>query len=286
MNAVKLLNASAVVKTVATVALAGAALVALAGCGAGGAGAAAASDDKTIVVGASPAPHAEILEQVKSRLADEGYTLEIKEYTDYVQPNLALEDGALDANYFQHITYLNDFNEEKGTNLASAGSIHFEPLCLYPGKTASLDARPDGAQIAVPSDTTNEARALQLLQAQGLITIKDGAGFAATANDIVDNPKNIKIIETEAASLPRTLQDVDLAVINGNYAIGAGLEPSTALASEGESSEAAEQYVNVVAVRAGDESSDKIKALVNALQSDEVKQFIEQTYGVAVIPSF
>ena len=223
---------------------------------------------------------------MKSRLADEGYTLEIKEYTDYVQPNLALEDGALDANYFQHITYLNDFNEEKGTNLASAGSIHFEPLCLYPGKTASLDALPDGAQIAVPSDTTNEARALQLLQAQGLITIKDGAGFAATANDIVDNPKNIKIIETEAASLPRTLQDVDLAVINGNYAIGAGLEPSTALASEGESSEAAEQYVNVVAVRAGDESSDKIKALVNALQSDEVKQFIEQTYGVAVIPSF
>ena len=276
------MNASTIVKTIAAVALASAALVALAGCGSN----AAAGDEKTIVVGASPTPHAEILEQVKDRLADEGYTLEVKEFTDYVQPNTALEDGALDANYFQHITYLEDFNDERGTNLASAGGIHFEPLGLYPGKTASLDALPDGAQIAVPSDTTNEARALLLLESQGLIKIRDGAGLAATANDIVENPKNLTIVETEAASLPRTLQDVDLAVINGNYAIGAGLEPETALASEDENSEAADKYVNVVAVRAGDESSEKIKALVNALQSDEVKRFIEDTYGVAVIPSF
>ena len=180
------MNASTIVKTIAAVALASAALVALAGCGSN----AAAGDEKTIVVGASPTPHAEILEQVKDRLADEGYTLEVKEFTDYVQPNTALEDGALDANYFQHITYLEDFNDERGTNLASAGGIHFEPLCLYPGKTASLDALPDGAQIAVPSDTTNEARALLLLESQGLIKIRDGAGLAATANDIVENPKN------------------------------------------------------------------------------------------------
>ena len=262
-----------------------------AGCGSNGSGDSAGNDaasgeDKVIKVGASPAPHAEILEQIKGQLADEGYTLEIREFSDYVQPNTALSDGELDANYFQHITYLEDFNAERGTDLASVGAIHFEPLCVYPGKSASFDALPDGAKIAVPNDATNEARALLLLQDQGLIKLKDGAGLTATKNDIAENPKNIEIIEAEAAALPRTLADVDLAVINGNYAIGAGLDPSLAIASEKVDSEAAEKYVNVVAVRAGDESSDKIKALVKALQGDTVKQFIDSTYDGAVVATF
>lgn len=261
------MNASTIVKTIAAVALASAALVALAGCGSN----AAAGDEKTIVVGASPTPHAEILEQVKDRLADEGYTLEVKEFTDYVQPNTALEDGALDANYFQHITYLEDFNDERGTNLASAGGIHFEPLCLYPGKTASLDALPDGAQIAVPSDTTNEARALLLLESQGLIKIRDGAGLAATANDIVENPKNLTIVETEAASLPRTLQDVDLAVINGNYAIGAGLDLADAAYVE----QLSEGYYNVIAVQGADADAEFAQAVKGIVQSDAFKSVID-----------
>ena len=264
-----------VVKIGLAAALACATLGVLAGCGSNGSGDPASNgsaDDKVIKVGASPAPHAEILEQIKAQLADEGYTLEIQEFSDYVTPNTALSDGELDANYFQHITYLEDFNAERGTDLASAGGIHFEPLCVYPGKSASFDALADGAKIAVPNDATNEARALLLLQDEGLIKLKDGAGLTATKNDIAENPKNIEIIEAEAAALPRTLDDVDLAVINGNYAIGAGLDPSTAIASEETDSEAAEKYVNVVAVRSGEESSEKIQALVKALQSDTVKQ--------------
>ncbi|MEG0324634.1 MAG: MetQ/NlpA family ABC transporter substrate-binding protein, partial [Raoultibacter sp.] len=173
-----------------------------------------------------------------------------------------------------------------GTDLVSAGSIHFEPLCVYPGKSSSIDALPNGAKIAVPSDPTNEARALLLLQDQGLIKIKDGAGLAATKNDITENPKNIEIIEAEAASLPRTLEDVDLAVINGNYAIGAGLDPATALASEKVDSEAAEKYVNVVAVRPADKDSEKIQALVKALQSATVKDYIGKTYNGGVVATF
>ncbi len=278
-----------VVKIGLAAALACATLGVLAGCGSNGSGDPASNgsaDDKVIKVGASPAPHAEILEQIKAQLADEGYTLEIQEFSDYVTPNTALSDGELDANYFQHITYLEDFNAERGTDLASAGGIHFEPLCVYPGKSASFDALADGAKIAVPNDATNEARALLLLQDEGLIKLKDGAGLTATKNDIAENPKNIEIIEAEAAALPRTLDDVDLAVINGNYAIGAGLDPSTAIASEETDSEAAEKYVNVVAVRSGEESSEKIQALVKALQSDTVKQYIDATYNGAVVATF
>lgn len=278
-----------VVKIGLAAALACATLGVLAGCGSNGSEDSASSgsaDDKVIKVGASPAPHAEILEQIKAQLADEGYTLEIQEFSDYVTPNTALSDGELDANYFQHITYLEDFNAERGTDLASAGGIHFEPLCVYPGKSASFDALADGAKIAVPNDATNEARALLLLQDEGLIKLKDGAGLTATKNDIAENPKNIEIIEAEAAALPRTLDDVDLAVINGNYAIGAGLDPSTAIASEETDSEAAEKYVNVVAVRSGEEGSEKIQALVKALQSDTVKQYIDATYNGAVVATF
>ena len=277
-----------VVKVGLAAALTCGALGLFAGCTTGDkqAGPADPAESKTITVGASPAPHAEILELVKAQLADEGYTLEIKEFSDYVTPNTALADGELDANYFQHITYLEDFAKEKGLDLVSAGVIHFEPLSVYAGKSASFDALPDNAKIAVPSDPTNEARALLLLQDQGVITLKDGAGLTATKNDIADNPQNIEIIEAEAAALPRTLEDVDLAVINGNYAIGAGLDSSSALAGEKTGSEAAERYVNVVAVRGGDEGSAKIQALVKALQSDTVKDFIEKTYDGVVVATF
>lgn len=241
------------------------------------------SEDTVIRIGASPAPHAEILAQIEDTLAGEGYTLEVVEYSDYIQPNEALSDGSLDANYFQHITYLENYNEEKGTDLVSAGAVHFEPLCIYPGKTASLADLADGAQIAVPSDPTNEARALLLLEEEGIITLAEGVGLEATPNDIVENPKSIDILEVEAAALPRTLEDVDLGVINGNYAISSGLDPETALVSEDVNSAAAERYANVVAVRAGDEGSEKIKALVAALQSDKVKAFIEEAYNGAVV---
>ena len=277
-----------VVKVGLAAALTCGALGLFAGCTTGDqqAGPADPAESKTIPVGASPAPHAEILELVKAQLADEGYTLEIKEFSDYVTPNTALADGELDANYFQHITYLEDFAKEKGLDLVSAGGIHFEPLSVYAGKSASFDALPDNAKIAVPCDPTNEAGALLLLQDQGVITLKDGAGLTATKNDIADNPQNIEIIEAEAAALPRTLEDVDLAVINGNYAIGAGLDSSSALAGEKTGSEAAERYVNVVAVRGGDEGSSKIQALVKALQSDTVKDFIEKTYDGVVVATF
>lgn len=239
---------------------------------------------ETVTVGASPAPHAEILEAAKDAMAAKGYDLEIVEYVDYVQPNLALESGDLDANYFQHITYLEDFNAERGTHLASAGSIHYEPFGIYAGKTASLEELADGAQVAVPNDATNEARALLLLEAQGLIKLKEGAGLAATKNDIVENPKNLDIVEIEAAQIPRSLSSVDVAVINGNYAIDAGLSVADALAVEASDSEAAEKYANVVAVQEGHENDPAIKALVEVLKSDEIKDFIETTYEGAVVP--
>ena len=239
-----------------------------------------------IVVGASPAPHAEILAAAEPVLNEAGYTLKIVEYTDYVQPNLALEAGELDANYFQHGPYLEQFNEEQGTDLVSAGTIHYEPFGIYAGKTASLEELADGATVAVPNDTTNEARALLLLAAQGLLKLKEGAGLDATRNDIEENPKNLEILEVEAAQIPLSLQDVDIAVINGNYAIDAGLKVSDALAVEASDSEAAVTYGNVVAVRNGDENSDKTKALVEALKSDTVKEFIDETYAGAVVPMF
>lgn len=251
----------------------------LSGCG-------SSAEDKTIKVGASPSPHAEILGAAKDLLAEQGWTLEVVEYSDYIQPNAALTNGELDANYFQHLPYLENYNAENGTDLASAAEVHFEPLGLYAGKTASVDELADGAQIAVPSDTTNEARALLLLEAQGLITLKDGVGLEATANDIVENPKNIEVIEAEAAALPRMLEDVDMAVINGNYALSSGLDASLVVAQEDDASEASGVYPNVVAVRSDAVDSEKTKALVAALESDEVKQFIEETYGSAVIPLF
>ena len=226
-----------------------------------------------IVVGASPAPHAEILKAANDVLKEKGYELEIKEYVDYIQPNLALESGDLDANYFQHLPYLESFNKENGTNLVSAGAIHYEPFGVYAGKTTSLDELQDGATIAVPNDTTNEARALLLLEAQGLIKLKEDAGLTATKNDIVENPKNLQLYEVEAAQLPRVIGDVDVAVINGNYAIEAGYKVSDALAVEASDSLAATTYGNIVAVRAGEENDPAIQALIEALTSDEVKAF-------------
>lgn len=256
--------------------------VGLTGCGAQKQG---PVKEGSIVVGASPSPHAQILEAVSEQLAQKGYQLEIKEFTDYIMPNTALEDGELDANFFQHQPYLTDFNEKNGTKLVSAAAIHFEPLGIYGGKTADLADLPEGAQIAVPNDTTNEARALWLLQAQGIIEVDEQAGLEATKQDITSNPKNVEIVEMEAAQLPRALADVDFAVINGNYAVAAEIADQV-LVTEDKDSEAAKQYANIVAVREGDENREDIKALVEALQSDEVKAYIKETFGSTVIPVF
>ena len=240
----------------------------------------------TLKVGATPAPHAEILEVVKDILAEQGITLDIVQYNDYVQPNNAVEDGSLDANYFQHITYMNDFNDQNGTHLVSAAEVHYEPMSLYAGKVSSLDELPDGALIGVPNDATNEARALLVLQQEGLITLRDGAGITATINDIVDNPKNLQFSEMEAAQLPLRLADLDMAVINGNYAIDAGLSMDDALATESADGEAAQAYVNVLAVKEGREADPAIQALAAALCSDEVKTYIEENYNGAVVAVF
>ncbi len=244
------------------------------------------ADDKTVVIGATPAPHCEILEVAKELMAAEGYTLDIQEFNDYVVPNNSVEQGELDANYFQHITYMNSFNDEHGTHLVSVAGIHYEPFGLYAGKTASLDELAGGAQIAVPNDSSNEARALLLLQQEGLIVLKEDAGLAATKDDIVENPKNLEIVEMAAEQLPRTLQDVDMAVINGNFAIDAGLKVADAVAVEAADGAAAEAYVNVLTVKEGMEEDAGIQALIKALQSDEVKAFIEETYAGAVVPLF
>lgn len=260
----------------------------LTGCGSGSAENNSADSETggTITVAASPAPHAEILNAAKDVLAEQGITLEVKEFNDYVLPNTATESGEVDANYFQHTPYLDDFNNENGTHLVPVAAIHYEPFGIYAGKTSNLDALADGAKVSVPNDTTNEARALLLLEAQGLITLKDGAGLTATKLDIVDNPKNLDIQEIEAAQLARTLADVDIAVINGNYAIEAGLKVSDALAVEAQDSEAAQTYANVVVVKEGNEENPNVKALVAALESDKVKEFIESTYDGAVVPMF
>ncbi len=247
----------------------------------------AVKEGKTITIGASSTPHAEILEQIKPILAQEGYELKIVIYQDYVQPNVALDSGDLDANYFQHQPYLDQYNKKNGTDLVSAGSIHYEPFGIYPGKIASIDELKSGSKIAVPNDATNEARALLLLEAQGIIKLKDGAGLNATKNDIAENPKNIEIVELEAAQIARSLPDVELAVINGNYAIEAGLNVSKdAIAVEDRDSLAAQTYGNIVAVKSGNENREDIKALIAALQSDAVKQYINDTYQGAVVPIF
>ncbi len=241
---------------------------------------------EVIKVGASITPHAEILAQVKDVLKEQGYDLQIVEYNDYVLPNTALEDGDLDANFFQHQPYLDDFNKENNTHLVSVAAVHFEPFGLYAGKTASLDDLQDGATVAVPNDTTNEARALLLLEAQGLIKLKDDAGLQATVLDIVENPKNLQIQEIEAAQLVRSLPDVDIAAINGNYAKEGGLDVADAIAVEASDSLAADTYANVIAVKEGNENSAKTQALVNAVLSDDVKTYIKETYGNAVVPVF
>lgn len=249
----------------------------LTGCG-------KSADDKTIKVAATAVPHAEILEQAKPILEKQGYTLEIQVFQDYVQPNEVVESGDFDANYFQHIPYLESFNKEKGTHLVNAGGIHYEPFGLYPGKETDI-ANIEGATIAVPNDTTNEARALLLLQDNGYLKLKDGAGLTATKNDIVENPYNIEIVELEAAQIPRTLQDVSFGVMNGNYAMEAGYTVAdNALLYESADSDAAATYVNVIAVKEGNENSAKIKALVDVLKSDEIKNFITENYNGGVIP--
>ena len=276
-------------KKLAAALLAGLLAVSVTACGNSDDSSASPSADgetTTITVGASPAPHAEILEVAKDILAEQGITLEIQQFTDYVMPNNAVEDGSIDANYFQHITYMNDFNEENGTHLVSVAEIHYEPFGLYAGKTDSLDALADGAQIGVPNDATNEARALLLLEQEGLITLAEDAGLTATVLDIVENPKNLEIVEMEAAQLPQRLADLDMAVINGNYAIDAGLSIADALAVEASDGEAAQAYANVLAVKEGNENNEAILALVDALQSDEVKSYIEETYSGAVVPLF
>lgn len=242
------------------------------------------SESKTITVGASATPHAEILKVAQPILAKEGYTLNIKTYDDYVLPNTATEDGDIDANYFQHKPYLDSFNQKNNTHLVSVAAIHYEPYGIYAGTSSSLTALPDGSKIAVPNDPTNEARALQLLAAQKLFAIRDGAGLSATKNNITSNPHNYDIVEMEAAVIPKSLDSVALAVINGNYAIGAGLKVSQALAVEDKNSDAAKTYANIIAVKKGNENKPAVQALVKALQSQEVKDYITKQYGGAVVP--
>ena len=267
------------IKKLLALTLTGAFLVgALAGCGKSG------EDDKTITVAASATPHAEILEYAKDKLKEQGYDLQVTVFDDYVKPNEVVESGDFDANYFQHVPYLESFNEEKGTHLAVAGKIHYEPFGIYPGTKKSLDEIADGDSIAVPNDTTNEARALLLLQDNGIITLKDGAGINATVNDIAENPHNVKIVELEAAKVARVVDEPAFVVLNGNYALAAGFSVrKDALAYEKSDSEAAKTYVNVIAVKEGNEDSAKIKALVDVLKSDDVKKYINYNYDGAVV---
>jgi D-methionine transport system substrate-binding protein len=244
------------------------------------------SADKTIKVAASPTPHAEILNSISEALAEDGWTLEVVEFDDYVQPNVATTDGDVDANYFQHVPYLDQYNAENGTDLVAVGNVHYEAMGAYKGQKDSFDALAEGDKIGVPNDVTNEARALQLLAANGVITLKDGVGLEATKTDIVDNPKNVEIVELEAATIPSALPDVALGVINANYALGAGLTTDDAVAYESADSEAAETYVNVIVVNAGNENSEKTQALVKAIQTDAVKDFILEKYNGAVQPKF
>lgn len=242
------------------------------------------SDDKKITVAASATPHAEILEEAKELLKDKGYELEVKIFDDYVQPNNVVESSEFDANYFQHVPYLEQFNVEKGTHLTVAGKIHYEPFGIYPGTKKDLKDVAKGDKIAVPNDTTNEARALLLLQDNGIIKLKDGAGITATVKDIAENPYDIEIVELEAAQIPRVVGETAFVVLNGNYALQADYTvKEDALAYEKTDSEAAKTYVNVIAVKEGNENSEKIKALVDVLKSDEIEKFIDGKYNGAVV---
>lgn len=242
------------------------------------------TDKKVIKVAASATPHAELLEQVKPILAEQGIDLEITVFDDYVQPMNVVEDGEFDANYFAHVPYVEQFNAEQGTHIVNAGGIHYEPFGIYPGTKKALSELADGDVIAVPNDTTNEARALLLLQDNGIIKLKEGAGLTATINDITENPKNIEIKELEAAQVARVIPEVAFVVLNGNYALEAGLSVAKdSIAFEASDSEAAKTYVNIVAVKEGNENNAEIKALVDALKSDTIKQYIKDTYDGAVV---
>ena len=275
---------------------------ALAACGASdatpaessdNAGTAAETDSETtedpivLKVAASPSPHAEILEQAKPILAEQGIDLQITEYTDYIMPNIAVDEGDMDANYFQHQPYLDQFNVDNDTQLVSVGAVHYEPFAIYPCNCTDLSQLPDGAKVGVPNDVTNEARALLLLQSNGLITLAEGAGLNATTLDIVDNPKDLDIIELEAAMLPNMVDDLDIACINGNYAIPAGFSSTDdALAVEAADSEAAQTYANVLVVKEGNENNEAIQALYAALTSDTIRDYINETYSGNVLPIF
>ena len=264
----------------------------LVGCGGGSSASSSAQPEqaaegaeaKKITVAASPVPHAEILEAAKPILAEKGYDLDIKVFEDYVQPNEVVISGDIDCNYFQHIPYLESYNEEKGSDLTIAGRIHYEPFGIYPGTKSSLEEIGEGDVIAVPNDTSNEARALLLLQENGIIKLKDGAGLTATKQDIAENPHNVEIKEREAAQIPHVKDEVAYAVMNGNYALEAGFIASKdSLTYEKSDSEAAKTYVNVIAVKAGNEENEGIKALVEVLKSDEIKKFIDERYEGAVV---
>lgn len=239
---------------------------------------------ETIRVGASITPHAEILAVCTDILAEQGYKLEIVEFTDYVLPNTTLEDGDLDANYFQHLPYLEGFNAERNTHIVSVLAVHYEPMGVYPGQRSSLDEIQEGDTIAVPNDGSNEARALLLLEACGLIKLREGVAFDATKLDIAENPLNLNILELDAANIAPSLPDVAFGVINGNYALQAGLNAGTdALETEAADSAAAQTYANILCVRAGEETTEKTLALVAALSSETVRQYIADTYQGAVI---
>ncbi|AJG97340.1 MetQ/NlpA family ABC transporter substrate-binding protein [Clostridium beijerinckii] len=273
-------------KSILSVVLAGVVTLGLVGCGGTAtSGSKDSKNDKVIKIGVTPKPHEEIVNIAKPLLEKEGYTVEITEFNDYNQPNTAVEEGSLDANFFQHTPYLNEQNSSKGYHLVSVGAVHLEPMGLYSKKVKSLDELKDGATIAVPNDPSNEARALKLLAGKGLIKIKDGE--LVTSKDITENPKNLKFNELEAAAVPRAIDDVDAAVINGNYAIEAKFNPAKdAIIIEDKASEAAKPYANIVVVKQGNENQEKIKALVKAMTSPEVKEFIEKEYNGSVIPVF
>ncbi|MGW1796037.1 MetQ/NlpA family ABC transporter substrate-binding protein [Streptomyces sp. NPDC001984] len=272
-------------KITAAVLAAGALTVGLTACGSGKDSSSSADYSGPLVVAASPVPHAEILNFVKQNLAKKaGLDLEVKEFQDYIVPNTATEDGSVDANYFQNQPYLDDFNKKRGTHIVPVVTVHLEPLGLYSHKVKSADAIKSGATIAVPNDAVNEARALKLLAANKLITLKDGTGAEATPQDIADNPKNLRFKEVEAAQTARSLDDVDAAVVNGNYAIASGLKPAKdALVLESAQNS---PYGNFLAVKKGNENDPRVKKLAKLLTSPEVKKFIEDKYQGSVIPSF
>ncbi|WP_431682018.1 MetQ/NlpA family ABC transporter substrate-binding protein [Kitasatospora sp. KL5] len=275
-----------VLKFTSVLATAGVALT-LAACGSDSSAPAGASADpnKTLTVIASPTPHAQILDYVKKNLADKaGLKLDVKVVTDYVTPNTAVQDGSADANYFQHVPYLEDFNKKNGTDIVSAGTVHLEPLGLYSKKVKSVAELKDGAEVGVPNDATNEGRALKLLADNNVITLKSGAGATATVQDIATNPKNLKFKELEAAQLPRSLGDLDAAVINGNYALDSGLKPATdAIVLE---KAEGNPYANILAVKKGNEADPRVQKLAELLHSAEVKKYIDETFNGSVIPAF